>query len=683
VTLIRPPAVRSPEVEAAPSTEVLFKEARRRQRRRWTVAVAVVLLAAIVATIGYGASGNGGHTSQPRATAPARPGAGPTGPTAHAPSSAPLTAPPSLERIAFFSPTLGYGLFRQTEGGFCELAVARTTDGGRSFAVPVPVAPCDRFDITTSAGLAFDDHGDGFLYGTSLFVTHDGGTSWQPDPQPGPVVSVEALGSSIWMLEARCPQPVSQTRSQRCPVQVSVSTDGGRTWAQTAAQRPSASTTGRIGRWWGALVRVSVTASYVVAAPPTPTSAPGRTTSGTVPLSFTVDGGRTWAERTIPCGADAQRAILSAAPSGTLIAVCGWSTGIGGQQRKAVLVSTDEGTTWSKTATCAPFACALSSGYLGVVDAVSSSTAYAIGGRGRLLETTDGGAEWSADQVTGGGGGPTDVVFFGPSDGIASTTGRLWHTTDAGQSWSGTTPGVHEAVLPTIRRGHIDAATLPAPIKVVAPSIEARTTVPLEAPFTLPPSLSATATVARNRYSVSLYECPHLLRFGTPGIGKGTCGGVAQRFGSFGGERQVSAIAARAAVRMDVTRPPGCPAGRRLVHEAAQERDVVRVVVAGTGVLCALAWKHGGWTVEVVGALTPREATAFVMAAEETIGHVERFPAPTGVLIVDKAAGGIHVLARWSRGAIVGEASAYEAGHYPTPTGGGFSVISDMMPVSR
>ncbi|MGH9110136.1 MAG: hypothetical protein ACRDY3_11860 [Acidimicrobiales bacterium] len=593
----------------------------------------------------------------------------------------PPTSPPRLQTIAFFNPTLGYGLFQQTRGGFCEMAVAKTTDGGSTFAVPVPVAPCDRFEVASSAGLAFDDHGDGFLYGTALFVTHDGGTSWQPDSQSGLVISVEALGSSIWMLEAKCAHPVSQTRLQRCPLQVYESTDGGRTWAQSPAQPPSASVTGQIGHWWGSLVRVSTTAAYVVAAPPTPESAPNVTTAGTVPLLFTADGGRSWVQRTISCGSDAQRAIVSAARSGTLFAVCGWFTQIGGQQRKAVLVSTDGGASWTKSATCAPFACPLSSGYLGIVDTVSSSVAYAVGARGQLLQTTDGGAQWSTDEVTDGGGGPTDAVFFGPSDATALATNHLWHTTNAGQSWSKTTPAVHEAPLPGRKGGHLDAETLPAPIKAAARSIETKTSVPFEAPFILPPSLSGTATVARNHYSVSLFECPGLLPFDTEAIGNGACAGAAHRFGSFGGERQASASAARTVVRTDVARPSGCPTGRKLIRQRVLYGNVVQIGVTSTGSVCAFRWKYAGWTVEFVGEITSREVTAAVLMPMIQLAHSSGLPSSAGVLIMDKAADGVHVLARWSFGSTVYDVSVPTAFTNPT-LAGALPLISDMTPVS-
>lgn len=683
MTLLRPPLGRPLGTESGPSPEVLFKEARRRRRRRWAVGAAVVILVASGAWLGDGASGNGGREPRPKATTPRPQGAAPPVPATRGPLPVLPHAAPSLRSIAFFNPTVGYGLFQLTRGGFCEVAVSETTDGGSTFAAPVPVAPCNRFDVSTSARLAFDDHGDGFLYGTSLFVTHDGGSSWQPDPQPGPVVSVEALGSSIWMLEATCAPPVSRTSPQRCPLRVYESTDGGGRWEQSPAQPPSASMTGRIGDWWGSLVRVSTTAAYVVGVPTTATAATGASAAGTVPLYFTADGGRSWVQRTIPCGPGAERAVVSAAPSGTLFAVCGWFTQVGGEQHKAVLVSTDGGATWARRATCPVFACPLSSGYLGVIDAVSPSVAYEIGYRGGLLETTDGGAvwSWSADRAPVGTGGPSDVIFFDPSDGVALSTGDLWHTTNAGQSWSETTAAVHQAPLPTRTGGSLAASTLPAPITTHARSIAARTSVRFEAPFVLPPSLSATATANRDRYSVSLFECPGLLRFDTPAIGRGSCAGTGHRFGSFGGTRAASAGAARRVVQEAVARPPGCPRSRKLVRQAARTGSVVQVEVAATGSLCALTWQDGRWALEIVGEITSGEVTILVDTPTEQLGHWSARPGSTGVLIVDKVAGRVQVLARWSSGSSVYDVRVPVAAVMPT-LAGALPLISAMTPVS-
>ena len=258
-----------------------------------------------------------------------------------------------------------------------------------------------------------------------------------------------------------------------------------------------------------------------------------------------------------------------------------------------------------------------------------------------MLETTDGGAEWSADPgADGAGGGPADVIFFGSSDGVVLATNHLWHTTDAGQTWSSLSPAVHQAPLPQLRRGHLNAATLPAPITTAARPIETRTSVPFEAPFVLPPSLSATAKVARNNYSVSLFACPTLLPYDTPAIGNGACAGASHRFGSFGGEREASASAARAVVRKDVARPPGCPTGRTLTRHPAPTGRVVEVGAAGTGSVCALTWEQGSWTVEVVGAVTSPEGTKAVLTPMGQIMHWSTLPGTAGVLINDRTGRG-------------------------------------------
>ena len=69
----------------------------------------------------------------------------------------------------------------------------------------------------------------------------------------------------------------------------------------------------------------------------------------------------------------------AAAPDGTLFAVCGYFTQVGGSQDKAVFVSSDHGASWSLRGSClrAPSpTCAsgtLGDGDLGTLDAVSAT----------------------------------------------------------------------------------------------------------------------------------------------------------------------------------------------------------------------------------------------------------------------------------------------------------------------
>ena len=70
----------------------------------------------------------------------------------------------------------------------------------------------------------------------------------------------------------------------------------------------------------------------------------------------------------------------------------------------------------------------------------------AFGNRSDLLMTHDGGIQWTDTTVSDGTGGPAQVVFFNPSDGVAiayvldSLSIAIWHTSDGGGCWTSTTP---------------------------------------------------------------------------------------------------------------------------------------------------------------------------------------------------------------------------------------------------
>jgi hypothetical protein len=199
----------------------------------------------------------------------------------------------TLRDIAFFDPTTGYGVFVKQGASLCRDLVGHTTDGGAEFGSLVSVTSWSCSGDAPVSSLAFDDHGDGFLYGPELFVTHDGGTSWASSPQPGVVVVVEALGLSVWMMEADCP-PAGQSSTKGCPLQLLQSANGGRSWKSSPSEPPGTTAPDYGGglveesaqsQTW--LVRLNQSSAYVLSNPIANSSA----LPNDAPLWFTENGG--------------------------------------------------------------------------------------------------------------------------------------------------------------------------------------------------------------------------------------------------------------------------------------------------------------------------------------------------------------------------------------------------------
>ena len=343
----------------------------------------------------------------------------------------------SLEAFDFSNPSSGFGVFtRESPSGLmCRDFVGRSTDGGAVFHALVNVMSWNCSGNEFGSSLTTDGHGDAFLYGPQLFVSHDNAKTWARSPQSGSVLDVDAIGLSVWMVVSTCAH--AETGSDLpCPVHVRQSSNGGRTW-ESSLVSPSGDSGGISSGAHGQsyLIRVSRSSAYLMLAPSLNTHGG----SSDVPLWFTSNAGRSWSSRQVPCHIGAWSAVLSVAPNGTLMAVCA-SEPSAGSQIKSVLESSDGGRTRDlKTDSNIEF------GYLGAIDLVTSQEAFLVGGRSSLLVTHDGGTLWQPVKPLLGStaGGTSEVVFFNAAHGLVlgnddSDNERLtlWSTADGGKHWS-------------------------------------------------------------------------------------------------------------------------------------------------------------------------------------------------------------------------------------------------------
>ncbi len=401
----------------------------------------MALLASTV-VVGCGAAPRPGQAATAAGSAAAKT-AGHTVTAAAAPSGSSTR----LDAIAFISKTTGYGIFTRQEPGRCQVLAARTADGGARFGSTAAVTTWPCGGNLPASFLAADGHGDAFFYDPGLFVTHDGGRTWASAREPGTVLAVATAGRSAWMVRADCPR-----HGRTCALRLLESADGGRAWAASPAQPPGATVRavggqpaqeGAAGQTW--LLRTGRSSAYVLSGP----------ANGNAPFWFTGDGGNTWSRGQVRCGRiGAISVTVSAAPDGTLLAVCAGQPSAGFQAKSAGR-SADGGHSWVMRTPCpvSRMAChrgmPLDFGYLAQLDAVSPGTAFLAGDRSSLLVTADGGRRWRTVRplIGDGSGGTSQVIFVSPRDGFAlgegARTGELpaiWRTTDGGTRWSFAVP---------------------------------------------------------------------------------------------------------------------------------------------------------------------------------------------------------------------------------------------------
>jgi photosystem II stability/assembly factor-like uncharacterized protein len=331
-----------------------------------------------------------------------------------------------------------------------KLVLASTSNGGASWKAVGPKFPTGFLQGAGFAGqMEFSSAQHGYLWGgnllsakgdSPLWVTDNGGRTWQPTALGPLVYDVSAIGGNVWAISGTCR---SDTTVSNCAVSVDISTDGGTVWQSVSEPAPLKSPATMAPY---ELARITLQQAYVLA--PSDGSSP-------FVLVFSTDGGATWATRPVPCATPfSLGAELAASSTDDLWLICGGQA-TSGDQLKELFRSDDGGQTWmlassttgslgSASDSTAPLP---ASGYVApfsighkTLAVLSPTTAWLFPSRGDLLTTTDGGYDWHAVpglQSAGlNDGGAGNVTFISATQGWVCAYGiGLWHTDD-GIHWS-------------------------------------------------------------------------------------------------------------------------------------------------------------------------------------------------------------------------------------------------------
>jgi photosystem II stability/assembly factor-like uncharacterized protein len=287
-------------------------------------------------------------------------------------------------------------------------SVVRTTDGGATWGgIPAPRFPLAQWPGQRGLSyIRFADPLDGFVFGSQLWVTHDGGVNWHHVPLPGRIADLETAAGVVY----------AAVMTSRGTVTVYTSPAGG-------------------GRW--------------IPVPGLPAGVPGYAALGAITLHGTAGWiilgnrlyasrtGLSWAEEPVRC-ADGY-AMASAGASGprrvTLLCVGDPALGSSGK----ILYSSRDGGASFRRAGAPP---------LGgdQFDLLAQPTARHLfiatsSGATWLYVTGDGGHTWGeALRLVDGGLGWSDFGFTTRCQGVAIEGNpvqgsRMYMTWDAGRTW--------------------------------------------------------------------------------------------------------------------------------------------------------------------------------------------------------------------------------------------------------
>jgi hypothetical protein len=395
-------------------------------------AVLFAALAAAVALAGCGTQDSGragsGTTSAAATTsAPAAPtssatatGQGTGG--AATPAGGPVPTGMAATSVTFVSPDEAFVLGTAPCSHTPCTSIVRTLNRGASWrGLPAPVVPLGQPENGPAPavwGIRFATPSHGFVFGTGLWETTDGGEQWAKASSPaGSILSLEVIDGQVLALTATCSSQsgCGTATLVRRPV-------GGGTWQPVTQLHVSGSTGDRIATQ--ARVAAILDGSSVI---------------------VTANGGLSTLEHATPCTTQGVAYATSVAVTGpdSLALLCSGGAAMG-SVIKTIYVSSNLGQHWTKAGAPPrggdPISIAGATPGQLVVSAAS--------GASWLYYSGNGAAQWGSAYEAGDGGmGFNDLGFTTTSDGVVvygpavtdgngeGRPGRLLLTSNGGASW--------------------------------------------------------------------------------------------------------------------------------------------------------------------------------------------------------------------------------------------------------
>jgi hypothetical protein len=288
-------------------------------------------------------------------------------------------------------------------------AVLRTTNGSRSWvSIPAPRYKVASSDLSVGLRrLRFANANDGFAYGSQLWVTHNGGSSWHRVRQvPGDITDLETSSGVVY----------AATTVTTSGKQVIYSSPVGSDSWQPVAGLPEAAGTGGLGD-----ITLHGKAGWIILGN----------------RLYATQNGSSWTKESFHCPASEGIASVGAFSTTQITLLCAGNAAAGSTSK--VLYASNNGGAHFTKAGNPP-----SGGDGGLLAEPNPSHLFIATASGAtwIYGSNDGGRSWrTAKKIDDGGLGWNDFAFITATQGVAvegmqaNGNSRLWLTRTAGRSW--------------------------------------------------------------------------------------------------------------------------------------------------------------------------------------------------------------------------------------------------------